>query len=369
MSFVSARYRVHVRRGAPGTDEAEHAALVVSWQGDGDEAVPSDDFVTFFRSACKPFQALPLVERGHADRFGFGAAELAVMSASHNGAAEHVAVVRRMLDAIGLTERHLLCGFHYPEDPDHDAALRKGALAPSALYNNCSGKHAGMLALAVAEGWPVEDYVSFDHPVQRACVQAVAEMCGVDARAMPLGVDGCSAANPAVPLSAMARGFARFASAKAAGPGADARERALARIRGAMIAEPVLVAGEGRFCTDVLRAGAGAVVTKTGAEGLQCLGFPATGEGVAIKVLDGARRAVGPAALAWLREGERLSPAALSALERWAHPAIKNHRGIVVGDLWAEREPAEREPAQAAKNVAKAGREAVEPATATARGA
>jgi L-asparaginase II len=337
------RYRVHVRRGAPGTDESVHEAVAVVWRPEGPgeragEALEGDS-VTFFRSACKPFQALPLVERGHADKFGFGPKELAVMSASHSGAAEHVTVVRGMLDRIGLTERHLLCGFHYPEDPEHDAALRKGALAPSPIYNNCSGKHAGMLALAVAEGWPVEDYVSFDHPVQRACVSAVAEVCGVDERAMPLGVDGCSAANPAVPLSAMARGFSRFARARGTGA-ADVRERALARIREAMITEPRLVAGEGRFCTEVLTAGAGLVITKTGAEGVQCLGFPRSGEGVAVKVLDGSRRAVGPAVLAFLHEGGLLPDSALAALERWAHPSIKNHRGLVVGELVATPESA-----------------------------
>jgi L-asparaginase II len=362
MSVASARYRVHVRRGAPGRDEAVHQAVCVSWRPGGDGPGDGADgaegraedagLVTFFRSACKPFQALPLVERGHAERFGFGAPELAVMSASHNGAAEHVAVVRGMLERIGLTDRHLLCGFHYPEDPENDAALRKGALTPSPVYNNCSGKHTGMLALAVAEGWPVEDYVSFDHPVQRACVAAVAEVCGVDARSLPLGVDGCSAANPAVPLSAMARGFSRFALAKAGST--EARERGLAQIRAAMIEHPRLVAGEGRLCTDVLTAGAGAVITKTGAEGLQCLGFPRTGEGVAVKVLDGTRRAVGPAVLAYLRDGERLSAAALAALERWAHPSIKNHRGLVVGELRAEREAADLARAEPATTTARA---------------
>jgi len=343
LSTGLARYRVHVGRGAPAQDEAVHEAVVVTWRPEGLDEAPEGDFVTFFRSACKPFQALPLVERGHAQKLGFGARELAVMSASHNGAAEHVTVVRGMLERIGLSDRHLLCGFHYPEDPEHDAALRKGALEPSPIYNNCSGKHAGMLALAVCEGWPVEDYVAFDHPVQRACLAAVADVCAVDAHAMPLGVDGCSAANPALPLSAMARGFARFARADA--HGVDPRDRALGLLRRAMIAEPRLVAGEGRFCTDVLTAGAGAVVTKTGAEGLQCLGFPETGEGVAVKVLDGSRRAVGPAVLAWMREGGRLSDTALAALERWAQPSIKNHRGLFVGTLRAEREAAEPDTA------------------------
>src|SRR5262249_4136067 len=138
--------------------------------------------ITFFRSGCKPFQALALVELGHADRFGLGTRELAVMSASHNGAEEHVAVVRGILARVGMEENDLLCGFHYPEDPTNDARLRAGELAPSPVYNNCSGKHAGMLALARALGQPTQDYVAFEHPVQVTCVRAVAEVCGVDPR-------------------------------------------------------------------------------------------------------------------------------------------------------------------------------------------
>jgi L-asparaginase II len=193
-----------------------------------------------------------------------------------------------------------------------------------------------MLALAVAEAG-CRGLRALDHPVQQAVLAAVAEVCGVERHSMPLGVDGWSAANPAMPLSAMARGFSHFARARASS-GADARERALGRIKEAMIAEPVLVAGVGRFCTDVLTAGAGAVVTKTGAEGLQCLGFPRTGEGVAVKVIDGSRRAVGPAVLAFLRDGDRLPMAALSQLSAGRIPRSRTcGRG---GELRAEREAA-----------------------------
>lgn len=337
MNAYAERYRVEVRRGAPGAPEAEHEVIAIGWRPEGGEEAPiaGEDFATFFRSGCKPLQALPLIERGHAENLGFGARELAVMSASHNGAAEHVEVVRGMLARIGLGEDKLLCGTHEPEDPENAAALRSGRLAPSPVYNNCSGKHAGMLALAVAEGWPVEDYVAFDHPVQVACLGAVAEVCGVVARDLPWGVDGCSAANPAMPLSAMARGFSQLARARAGS--ADVRERALAAVRGAMAQHPSLVAGRGRFCTDLMEATRGEVVAKVGAEGLECLALSRSGEGVALKVKDGARRAVAPAVVAFLRDRGQLTPAAETALERWARPAVRNHRGIVVGEIRAAR--------------------------------
>jgi L-asparaginase II len=340
VSVRAARYRVHVRRGESQAIEATHEILAVAWTlDDGAPGAPRleafVDWSPYFRSGCKPFQALPLVERGHSARFGLGPAELAVMCASHNGAAEHVAAVRRILAAIGLDESALGCGFHFPEDPENDAALRAGRLPRSPLYHNCSGKHAGMLALAVAEGWPTEDYVRLDHPVQRAAIAAVAEVCGVDAAALPVAIDGCSAANPALPLSAMACGFARFAAARA--EAADVRERALATLRAAMAEHPVLVAGERRLCTEVMRATRGAVVTKTGAEGLQCAAIPAARTGLAVKVRDGARRAVGPAVVAALDDGGWLDDQARAALAHWRRPPHYNHRGIEVGQLTVER--------------------------------
>jgi L-asparaginase II len=339
VSWRSSAYRVLVRRGRAGTAEAIHLATAIAWVPEGERELPTSgpdrgDFVTYFRSGCKPFQALPLVESGHADSFGLGASELAVMCASHNGADEHVAAVRQILTRSEVDESELRCGFHFPEDPRNDARLRSGELPHSPIYHNCSGKHAGMLALAKAHGWPRGDYVDFDHPVQVACVRAVAEVCGVDPRNVPLGIDGCSAANPALPLSAMARGFALLAQARA--DGKDGRERALARLRGAMVEHPSLVAGEGRFCTDLIRATHGEIVTKTGAEGLQCLAVPARGAGVAIKVSDGARRAVGPAVLAFLAEQGWLTPEAEQSLERWARPRIKNYRGLEVGEITVE---------------------------------
>lgn len=357
MSLVSACYRIVVERGPLGVAEAAHEVSAVAWvpEHESDDRLASSgrargddsaDRLTFFRSACKPFQALPLVERGHADRWGFGPRELAVMCASHNGAALHVEIVRGILERIGLDESRLLCGFHFPEDPANDARLRAATeVERSPVYNNCSGKHAGMLALAVAEGWPVEDYVAADHPVQRACLAAVAEVCDVRLDQLPLAIDGCSAANPALRLSAMALGFSRLARARDGEAGRDERERALARLRRAMIDHPDVVAGEGRFCTDLMRATRGALVAKGGAEGLVCIGVPSQGAGVALKVHDGGRRAVSPPAIAFLTEMGWLSSDAAKALERWARPVVRNHRGLAVGELGTLRAI---EPARAA---------------------
>lgn len=339
-------YRVEARRGAAGVLEAVHRVTVVAWDGELEERarattpeslLPLGAERTYFRSGCKPFQLVPLVERGHAARLGLGDRELAVAAASHNGAAEHLEAARSLLRAAGVGEEKLLCGYHPPRDAASLAELLRSGREPSPIYNNCSGKHAAMLVLAAAEGWPLEGYTDFGHPVQRACVQAVCEVCGADAAATPLAVDGCSAANPAPTLAAMARGFHRFATAaEAAGA---ARAAALGRIRRAMVAEPVLVAGEGRLCTAVIRATQGAVVPKTGAEGLLCAAIPAAGAGLALKVEDGADRAKGPALLAFLAENGWITPAQRGALAEWEHPAVTSVRGLSVGRLEWKAEP------------------------------
>src|SRR5262245_11901354 len=169
-------------------------------------ATERPDWTTFFRSSSKPFQALPLVERGHADRLGFTDRHLALMCASHNGAAIHVEAAREILAATGADESQLECGYHVPEDPESARFLATApASVKTAIWNNCSGKHAGMIALAIAEGWPVAGYVGRDHPVQKLLMAAIADVCGVDVARMPLATDGCSAVNPALPLVAMAR--------------------------------------------------------------------------------------------------------------------------------------------------------------------
>jgi L-asparaginase II len=344
MTEQSIVYRVEVRRGRGRELEASHRVTVIARdrpaeagaRGEPHPEMAEYDWLTCFRSGCKPFQALPLVERGHADRFGFGDPELAVMCASHNGAREHIEVVRGILERIGLGEDHLLCGFHFPYDEASSDQVRCDGSDLSPVYNNCSGKHAGMLALAVAEGWPVEEYVRFDHPVQRACLSAVADVSGVDPDGLSLVVDGCSCANPALRLSTMAQAFSRLA--RSLEDATSERQRALARLARAMTSEPVLVAGRGRLCTDLMQATDGGVISKTGAEGLQCVAVPAAGVGIVAKVHDGANRAKGPAIIDFLERNGWLSPRALDQLDKWRRPVMKNHRGIEVGTVELEIE-------------------------------
>jgi len=324
-----------------GTPESVHGVegVVVDAQGRVLAATGRPDFPTFFRSSAKPFQMLPLVERGHADALNLPDRLLALMAASHNGEPAHVEGARAILEACGRAESDLECGFHFPEDSETSGRLHRGTLEKSAIYNNCSGKHAGMIALAVREGWPVAGYTRAEHPVQRAALSAIAEVCGVDPARMPLGIDGCSAPNPAMTLIDMARGYARFATADDAGtPG----ERALARVRAAMAAHPDMVAGRNRFCTALIQVTGARLVTKTGAEGLQCVAVPSKGLGIVVKARDGARRAVAPALVGWLRALDLISAAEEEALAAFARPANTNHRSIVVGTLAAAEFPAWR---------------------------
>ena len=214
---------------------------------------------TTFRSAAKPFQLLPLIERGHAERFGFSDEEVAVMCSSHTGSAYHVALVDGILARIGRTERDLHCGYHEPLDPESRERLAVDATLRSPLYNNCSGKHAGMLALAVAEGWSVEHYESPDHPLQRLMHATIAAITDLTPDAVPVAIDGCSVSVFAVPLARMAMAYARLGVAS---PRGTAREQALARIRDAMLGFPVAAGGGARFATALMLACPGRLVAK-----------------------------------------------------------------------------------------------------------
>src|SRR5262252_753139 len=208
---------VLVLRGAIAESRHRVQCAVVDATGGLLAATEHANRVTSFRSAAKPFQLLPLVERGHADAIGCSDAELAIMAASHSGSRAHLALVRALLDRIGLDASALACGYHDPMDAESLEDVRRDPTLKSALYNNCSGKHAGMLALARAEGWPVAGYERADHPLQQLLLRTVAEVCGVAPDTVQLGVDGCSVPVFGLPLAAMALGYARLAEAMARG--------------------------------------------------------------------------------------------------------------------------------------------------------
>jgi L-asparaginase II len=332
---------VTVLRG--GVPESEHRveAAVVDARGAVYAATERADRVTFFRSSAKPFQALELVERGHADALGLSDRQLALTCASHNGEPMHVEGARAILAAAGRNEQDLECGYHEPRhEPTSEWLRTQPASARTGIYNNCSGKHAGMIALAAREGWPVAGYTSVDHPVQRAAIANSADVCGLDPARLPIAIDGCSAANPALPLLSMARGFARLATARA--DATNPRDRALARLRQAMVTHPDMVAGAKRLDTALMQVTNGRLVAKAGAEALQCVGVPALGLGLAIKAIDGTRRAVAPAVVAFLHELGLLSDAEALALDEYANEPITNYRQTVVGSYAVDGCPAWR---------------------------
>jgi L-asparaginase II len=307
-------------------------AVVCRPDGRLEAATRQADFATTFRSSAKPFQLVPLVERGHADRWELSAEELAIVAASHTGSRYHRTLVGRILERLGLSDRHLACGFHEPLDAEALEEVRAHPERRSAIYNNCSGKHAGMLCLALSEGWPLAGYERPGHPVQQLMHRAVAELCGLKVDQVAVAIDGCSASAFGLPLAAMARGYARLATAGASG---DPRERALQRIRAAMAAHPVAVGGAARFSTLLMQATGGRMLAKGGAEGLECVALPERALGLAIKCEDGQVRGIPPAAIALLDQLGVLSEAERERLGEEREPRVRNHAGIEVGRIEA----------------------------------
>lgn len=297
---------------------------------------------TFYRSAAKPFQVLPLITSGAAESFGLTERELAVIIGSHSGEEIHLEVVRSILERVGIGEESLGCGAHMPFDDRAAKALRAAGQAPTVLHNNCSGKHSGMLALAKFRGASLGDYLDPQHPVQREIRAVVALFAGMEEGAVTVAVDGCSAPVFGIPLVAMAESYARLVAGWAGEAGSGGRELAAAtrRVVAAMITHPEMVGGtRGRLDTDLMREMAGRLISKVGAEGVQLLGvlpcdrYP-QGLGIAIKIEDGdIRRARDPVVIETLRQLGLLDGGELARLAPYAGSKVLNHRRLEVGEV------------------------------------
>jgi len=290
------------------------------------EAWGNPGAVIFPRSSCKMIQALPLLETGAAAARGLSDAHLALSCASHQGAALHVEMAGRWIADLGLTEADLRCGAHEPMDRDERDRLICSHEKPCQLHNNCSGKHSGFLTVTQhLKAGP--EYVEIDHPLQKAIRAATEEVCGETVAGW--GVDGCSAPNFAMTMEGLARGMAKFAVAR---EGHGAREAAMHRLARAMGAYPELVAGEGRACTELMRAMGGRVAIKTGAEAVFVAILPEKGLGIALKVVDGGTRA-SEAAIAHLLVRAGVLEAGHPATVKRLNPVQRNWRGIETGVL------------------------------------
>ena len=299
-------------------------AVICDETGQIVEAWGDPDQVVLPRSSSKMIQALPLVESGAADARRLWQEHLALACASHNGAAIHVDRVQAWLDHIGRSDDDFRCGAQEPRDIEIRDGLIRAGKSPCQIHNNCSGKHTGFLTLAQHLGAGPE-YVEFDHPVQQACLEAFEDVTGETSPGHV--IDGCSAPNFAVSLYGMARAMAYFASAE---DRSGARAEAAVRLREAMVAYPELVAGEGRACTELMRATEGRVALKTGAEAFFIAIIPERELGVALKVADGSTRGAECAIAAILVKLGLLDPEHPAVLKRMNAP-ICNWRGIATG--------------------------------------
>lgn len=287
--------------------------------------------LAYYRSSSKPLQALTVVGSGAADRFSLTRAELAVCCASHCGSALHVKTVAGILEKIGLDASALQCGTHMPGDETERRRLIQSGEAPTPLHNNCSGKHAGMLAAAVAMGADTASYLDLDHPVQKDILTNLELATDISREAFHIGADGCGAPTVAVPLQAVAVSFARLANPD--DMPADFRTAAL-KVCEAMGAAPEMVSGPGSFNTVLLDRGRGHLVAKAGAEGLFALGICDPRRlGVAMKTADGSSRPQPPVIMHLVDRFGALAAPEQESMAAFSEMEITNCHGTVVGRI------------------------------------
>jgi L-asparaginase II len=300
---------------------------LLAWAG-------NPDHCCYMRSSAKPLQLVPLLEDHLDERYGFRDEDLAVMAASHEGEERHTQAVSRILARIGLDERALRCGTEPPGNEATCQRLRILGREPGPLHNNCSGKHAAMLALAVAGGYSLDDYPVPTHPVQQRIMGVIHEMTGAEDPV--IGVDGCGVPVFGMPLRAMAYGYARLIDPRGL---PSERAQACRRVTAAMRAHPGMVSGEGRLEDALMPASGGRLLLKGGAEGLLAVGIPETGSatgcglGLVLKMEDGSgsSRASGPALLEALSQLGVLKPEERAKLPAHDFGPVYNHPRQVVG--------------------------------------
>lgn len=317
-----------------GLIDAIHRGDVAVVDSDGALRASTGDPMTkvvYSRSAAKPFQAVAVVAGGAAQRWGFSTADLALVAGSHNGEKVHTDQASALLAKVGGDVSDLMCGVHPPLDEGAAEELLRQGVGPNVLHNNCSGKHIGMLALAKHLGGDRLDYASRDHPVQEAILRAISDFSGAGDGEVAVGIDGCGVPCFAMTVYRLALAFARLMV-----PGDRTRgcSAAAQDVRAAMAMHPYLVAGRGRFDTDLMQTGTGGLIAKGGAGGVACVGLPG-GIGLAVKIEDGA---MGPpptpapiVVMATLEQLGVLDRVQLRALSDHARPLLRNVAGSVVG--------------------------------------
>ncbi len=314
------------RGGVVESRHRVHAAII----GPGDALIGkagNPNAVTVWRSGAKPFQAMPFVADGGVDDLGWGDEEIALACGSHGGEPEHIALAESMLREIGLEEGDLACGPHDPLSPRGVRLAREAGTRITRLHNNCSGKHAAMLARAHAAGWPTAGYEHRSHQVQQSVLAELAAWTGTPIESMTIAIDGCGLPIVAMPIDRMARAYACLGAA------ANRGEEVPRRIIHAMRSRPFLVGGTDRFDTVMIEETSGRVVSKIGAEGVHSAAVPELGIGIAIKVEDGASRAQYPALIYLLQRLDVLPGTLPPRLADFLRKPMRNTRNETVGEI------------------------------------
>ena len=314
-------------------ESIHHGAIaVVDSSGKLFYSVGDPKFATFLRSSAKPFQALVVVESGAAEAFGLNQQEIAIISGSHNGEKKHVRVVRSILKKIGLNKDYLQCGTHVPH-----YYTASGITPPkkkfSPLQHNCSGKHAGMLAVCVYEGWNLENYQNPRHPLQKLILKKISELCEYPLRKIKIGIEGCGVPTHALPLKNMAVGFSKLVSFRSKN---QIVSQSLQVVADSMWRYPEMVSGKGRLDYQLAVASRGNILAKAGAEALHCAVILDKGYGMIVKISDGSRRALAPASIEVYRQLGVLNKRQLKDLGDFVSPSIYNHQRKKVGYLKAD---------------------------------
>ena len=319
-------YELFVEVTRNGTVESQHfgAAVVCDVSGNVEESWGDIERLVFPRSALKPMLAIHLIESGASDRYALSDAELSLACSSHQN------LVRSWLYRLGLTEDHLACGAVLPEHTESAHKLLVTGQQGCRIHHNCSGKHTGFLTTALHLGIPLDNYHQLEHPLQQLSLEILSDLADCDLKQFPIGIDGCGLPAPTMPLLQLGHAMARFANPVDL---SDARAKAIYRLHEAIANEPLYIAGYGTMVSELNEATKGAVLAKTGAEGVLTVALPERGLGIALKIADGSARARSVAVLAILDHLGALSDDEKDQLRAHISPAIVNSRGLVVGEV------------------------------------
>lgn len=314
------------------TVESRHygAALVCDSAGTVLESWGDVKRLVFPRSALKPLLAIDLVASGASAHYALSDAELAMACASHQGEPMHQDLVIAWLGRLGLTQNHLACGADLPDDIESARKVLVSGRQGCRVHHNCSGKHAGFLTIALHLDMPLEDFHLVDHPLQQLSLDGLCELAGIDLRYYPMGIDGCGFPALTMPLVDLGRAVARFAKPVDL---PDVRAKAVFRLQRALANEPLYAAGHGTVVSELNQVTKGAILAKTGAEGVLTASLPEQGLGIALKISDGSARARSAALLAILDHIGALSDEEKNQLQAHITPQIENSRGLVVGEI------------------------------------